>query len=111
MVVIIGIDFAFKWGWNNLWLESDCTSVLACLSSSDFLPPWPLRIPWYNCMHQIRSMTFRCSHVLHKRNTVADGFANLGLTSLSLIWHASPPPDVSHSLQRDILGYPYYRVN
>ena len=111
MAVIIGIDFAFKRGWNNLWLESDCTSVLACLSSSDFLPPWPLRIPWYNCMHHIRSMTFRCSHVLREGNTVADGFANLGLASLSLIWHASPPRNVSHSLQRDILGYPYYRVN
>ncbi|XP_024177862.1 uncharacterized protein LOC112183758 [Rosa chinensis] len=53
MGVILGIDYAFQFGWRYIWLESDSTSVLACITSSSFSPPWPLRIAWLNCLSRI----------------------------------------------------------
>nr|XP_011470775.1 PREDICTED: glucan endo-1,3-beta-glucosidase, basic isoform-like [Fragaria vesca subsp. vesca] len=44
MAVILGVEFAFHFGWHHIWLESDSTVTLQCLSSSSFVPPWPLRI-------------------------------------------------------------------
>ncbi|PRQ43853.1 putative ribonuclease H-like domain-containing protein [Rosa chinensis] len=81
MGVILGIDYAFKFSWRYIWLESDSTSVLACMTSSSFSPPWPLRIAWLNCLSYIRSMSFYCSHILREGNTIADRLANLGLAS------------------------------
>lgn len=44
MIVILGVEFAFHFGWHHIWLESDSTAVLQCLSFSSFVPPWPLSI-------------------------------------------------------------------
>ncbi|PRQ22557.1 putative ribonuclease H-like domain, reverse transcriptase zinc-binding domain-containing protein [Rosa chinensis] len=89
MGVIIGIEFAFQFGWNSIWLESDSTSVLACIVSSSFVPPWPLRIAWSTCLARIRSLTFHCSHVLREGNTVADRLTNMGLASTALVWYST----------------------
>ncbi|KAM5580142.1 hypothetical protein ABKV19_009733 [Rosa sericea] len=109
MGVILGIDYAFQFGWRYIWLESDSTSVLACITSSSFSPPWPLRIARLNCLSRIRLMSFYCSHVLREGNTVADRMANLGLASSSLVWHEVPPPALSLFLRMDDLGFPYQR--
>ncbi|KAL6211613.1 hypothetical protein ACLB2K_016836 [Fragaria x ananassa] len=91
---IIGVDFAFHCGWHHLWVESDSTAVLQCLSFSSFVPLWPLRIVWYNCLTRIQHISFTCSHVLREGNSVADRFSNLGLGTSSRIWHAIPSPEV-----------------
>ncbi|XP_024195655.1 uncharacterized protein LOC112198776 [Rosa chinensis] len=44
-------------------------------------------------------------------NSVADRLTNLGLASSSLIWHASPPPEISPYLRMDDQGFPYSRVS
>ena len=109
MGVILGIEFAYKFGWRYIWLESDSTSVLACITSSSFSPPWPLRIAWFNCLAHIRSMSFCCSHVLREGNAVADRMANLGLASSSPVSYGSSPADVSLLLHLDAWGFPYQR--
>ncbi|PRQ36596.1 putative ribonuclease H-like domain-containing protein [Rosa chinensis] len=109
MGVIIGIEYAFQYGWRCLWLECDSTSVIACIKSSSFVPPWPLRIAWLACLARIRAMTFHCSHILREGNTVADRMTNMGLLSPSLVWHVSPPPNISPYLLMDDLGFPYLR--
>ncbi|KAL6220268.1 hypothetical protein ACLB2K_008024 [Fragaria x ananassa] len=88
-----GVEFAFHFGWHHIWLESDSIAILQCISSSSFVPPWPLRIAWHNCLTRIQHISFTCSHILRKGNSVADRFANLGLASSSLHWHATPPPE------------------
>ena len=109
MAVILGVEFAFLFVWHHIWLESDSTTILQCISSSSFVPPWPLRIAWHNCLARIRHISFTCSHILREGNSVADRFANLGLASSSLCWHATPPPEVCPYLRMDALGFPYYR--
>ncbi|KAL6143356.1 hypothetical protein ACLB2K_054051 [Fragaria x ananassa] len=103
MAVILGVEFAFLFGWHHIWLESDSTTILQCISSSSFVPPWPLRIAWHNCLARIRHISFTCSHILREGNSVADRFANLGLASSSLCWHATPP-EVCPYLRMDALG-------
>ncbi|XP_004296004.1 PREDICTED: putative ribonuclease H protein At1g65750-like [Fragaria vesca subsp. vesca] len=44
MTVILGVEFAFHFGWHHIWLESDSTTILQCISSSSFAPPWSQRI-------------------------------------------------------------------
>ncbi|PRQ50480.1 putative ribonuclease H-like domain-containing protein [Rosa chinensis] len=109
LAIIIGIDLAFKKGWYYLWLESDSMSVLQCIFSQIFEPPWSLRTRWLNCLSQMRSMDIRCSHIYREGNTVADSMANLGLSSSSLKWFASPPPVIWLPLHFDTVGLPYQR--
>ncbi|KAL6139472.1 hypothetical protein ACLB2K_057776 [Fragaria x ananassa] len=109
LAVIIGIELAFQLGWQHVWLECDSTSVVECFSKSSFVPPWKLRTLWYNCVARTRSMSFFCSHVLREGNTVADRLANLGMSSSSWIWHASPPAEIITFLRMDFLGFPYIR--
>ncbi|KAL6123817.1 hypothetical protein ACLB2K_076334 [Fragaria x ananassa] len=85
LAVIIGIELTFQLGWQHVWLECDSTSVVECFSKSSFVPPWQLR------------------------NTVADRLANLGMSSSSWIWHASPPAEIIPFLRMDFLGFPYIR--
>ncbi|KAL6209307.1 hypothetical protein ACLB2K_020249 [Fragaria x ananassa] len=106
LAVIIGIELAFQLGWQHVWLECDSTNVVECFSKSSFVPPWQLRTLWYNCVARTRSMSFFCSHVLRKGNTVADKLANLGMSSSSWIWHASPPAEIIPFLRMDFLGFP-----
>ncbi|PRQ43848.1 putative ribonuclease H-like domain, SGNH hydrolase-type esterase domain-containing protein [Rosa chinensis] len=84
MGMIIGIEYVFQDGWRCLWLECDSTSVIACIKSSSFVPPWPLRIAWLICLARIREMTFHCSHILREGNMAADRMANMGFLSPSL---------------------------
>ncbi|XP_004289281.1 PREDICTED: putative ribonuclease H protein At1g65750-like [Fragaria vesca subsp. vesca] len=109
LAVIIGIELAFQLGWQHVWLECDSTSVVECFSKSSFVPPWQLRTLWYNCVARTRSMSFFCSHVLREGNIVADRLVNLGMSSSSWIWHASPPAEIIHFLRMDFLGFPYIR--
>lgn len=110
MAVIIGVELAYQLGWHQIWLESDSTSVLSCLSSSSFCPPWPLRVLWVNCLERIRKMNFLCSHILREGNTVADKITSLGVASTSLVWYDSPPPELVSSLYLDAMSIPYYKV-
>ncbi|PRQ42163.1 putative arginine--tRNA ligase [Rosa chinensis] len=84
-------------------------SVLQCIFSQVFEPPWSLRTRWLNCLSQMRSMDIRCSHIYREGNTVADSMANLGLSSSSLKWFASPPPVIWLPLHFDTVGLPYQR--
>lgn len=109
--IIIGIEFAYQRGWHCLWLESDSSSVISALQSSDFDPPWPLHTQWSICLDRIRKMTFYASHIYREGNLVADNFANMGLSSPSLTWHDSPPMAVRATLFSDYVGLPGYRFS
>ncbi|CAN6546588.1 unnamed protein product [Malus baccata var. baccata] len=89
--VILAVELAHARGWQNLWLESDSSSVISCFASGSFSPPWSLQTRWNNW------------------NAVADKLANLGLLSSSLVWHSTPPIEIIPPLHSDFLGMPTYR--
>ncbi|XP_068316385.1 uncharacterized protein [Pyrus communis] len=37
------VELAHAQGWQNLWLESDSSSVISCFASGSFSPPWSLQ--------------------------------------------------------------------
>ena len=107
--VILAIELAHARGWQNLWLESDSSSVISCFASGSFSPPWSLQTRWNNCTLHLQNMVFRCSHIFREGNVVADKLANLGLLSSSLVWHSTPPIEILPPLHSDFLGMPTYR--
>ncbi|XP_050138315.1 uncharacterized protein LOC126614701 [Malus sylvestris] len=109
--VIIGVEFANQLGWHCLWLESDNSNVIFALQSSDFDPPWPLRMQWSICLDCIQKMTFYSSHIHREENFVANNFANMGLSSPTLTWHDSPSPAALAALFSDYVGLPRYRFS
>ncbi|KAM1550676.1 hypothetical protein ACFX10_042911 [Malus domestica] len=104
-------EFAYQLGWHCLWLESDSSSVIFALQSSDFDPPWPLRRQWSICLDRIQKMTFYSSHIHREGNFVQNNFANMGLSSPTLTWHDSPPPAARASLFSDYVGLTGYRFS
>lgn len=109
MAVIIGVEFAYQFGWHTLWLESDSMGVIEGLRSSTFKPPWPLRVHWHNCLSRLNSMQYYCSHIHREGNSVADCLANLGLAFPSLCWLPTPPMEIFSKLRNDALGVLHYR--
>lgn len=107
--VILAVELAHARGWQNLWLESDSSSVISCFASGSFSPPWSLQTRWNNCTLLLQNMVFRCSHIFREGNAVADKLANLGLLSSSLVWHSTPPIEILPPLHSDFLGMPTYR--
>lgn len=107
--VILAVELTHARGWQNLWLESDSSSVISCFASGSFSPPWSLQTRWNNCTLHLQNMVFRCSHIFPEGNVVADKLANLGLLSSSLVWHSTPPIEILPHLHSDFLGMPTYR--
>ncbi|KAM1823097.1 hypothetical protein ACFX14_025043 [Malus domestica] len=107
--VILAIELAHARGWQNLWLESDSSSVISCFASGSFSPPWSLQTCWNNCTLHLQNMVFRCSYIFRVGNVVADKLANLGLLSSSLVWHSTPPIEILPPMHSDFLGMPTYR--
>ncbi|TQD76419.1 hypothetical protein C1H46_038047 [Malus baccata] len=107
--VILAVELAHARGWQNLWLESDSSSVISCFASGSFSPPWSIHTRWNNCTLLLQNMVFRCSHIFREGNAVADKLANLGLLSSSLVWHSTPPIEILPPLHSDFLGMPTYR--
>ena len=98
------------WGWQNLWLESDSSSVISCFTFGSFSPPWSLQTRWNNCILRLQNMVFHCSHTFREGNVVADKLANLGLLSSSLVWHSAHPIDDSSSSALRFLGHDNLQV-
>jgi len=75
--------------------------------------PWTLRIRWHNCLALAGNMSYICSHMHRKGNTVVDALAKNGhsLPSLHSQWWSEPPLFILHLLHRDGLGLPYLRFS
>ena len=108
---ILAIKFSFAKSWHNLWLESDSSSVIACISSRSFSPPWTLRVRWFNCLSKVGQMNFHYSHIFREGNAAAAKMANLSISNTLCIWYDSPPDELQRYLQADFLGLPSYHFS
>jgi ribonuclease HI len=79
------IEIAYNKRWNNIWLETHSTLVVAAFKNPSKSVPWPLRNHWKNVLVMIRSLNFIVSHLCREGNQVADLFANHGLTLASFL--------------------------
>ncbi|KAI9174960.1 hypothetical protein LWI28_025363 [Acer negundo] len=49
----LAINFAWKYGWHRLWLESNSSYMVQLLSSHSEMVPWRVRQAWQRCIFQI----------------------------------------------------------
>ncbi|KAK3225980.1 hypothetical protein Dsin_005842 [Dipteronia sinensis] len=82
---LLAINFAFRYGWRWLWLETDSWAVYSCFSNSKYSPPWQLRNQWLQCKYWITRMDFVVTHTFREGNAVADTLTNAELHSANII--------------------------
>ncbi|RXI05872.1 hypothetical protein DVH24_017914 [Malus domestica] len=57
-IVILAVKLSYVQGWQNVWLESDSSSVISCFAYGYFSPHWSLQIRWKNYISWLRHMAF-----------------------------------------------------
>ncbi|KAL5766816.1 hypothetical protein ACOSP7_017433 [Xanthoceras sorbifolium] len=111
MGIIMAVELAYARGWRQLWIESDSTVALKCLTTdSTCYVPDELMDCWLKCKSLIKEMDVSCSHVYREGNVVADTLANIGLSFPSSVWMDCPPEPICRDLVHDSLGLPRYRL-
>ncbi|XP_058725702.1 uncharacterized protein LOC131596995 [Vicia villosa] len=60
--VMVAIKKASEFGWNKLWLESDCITVVNAFSNSN-LVPWNIKSCWLKCRAFTLNMDFMITHI------------------------------------------------
>jgi ribonuclease HI len=103
------IEIAYNKRWNNIWLETDSTLVVAAFKNPSKSVPWPLRNRWKNVLVMIRSLNFIVSHLCREGNQVADLFANHGLTLATFSYWDVPPMFSLDGMYKNKLGLPNFR--
>ncbi|KAK2663302.1 hypothetical protein Ddye_001876 [Dipteronia dyeriana] len=70
LVASMNINFAWKYGWRFIWMESDSSYVVQLLSSCFEHVPWKVRQAWQRCIFQISQMKFQVPHIFKEGNQV-----------------------------------------
>ena len=107
----MAINFAWKYGWHRIWLESDSTYVVQLLSSRSELVPWRVRQAWQRCIFQISHMDFQVSHIFREGNQVADTLSKHALELQTDSWWFSAPPFCSSLVGNDCMGRESFRFS
>ncbi|KAK1591397.1 hypothetical protein Q3G72_007018 [Acer saccharum] len=98
------INFAWKYGWHRIWLESDSSYVVQLLSSRSEMVPWRVRQARQRCIFQISHMDFQVSHIFREGNQVADMLSKHALELQADSWWFSAPPFCSSLVGNDCMG-------
>ncbi|KAI9156864.1 hypothetical protein LWI28_013336 [Acer negundo] len=53
LTTFLTINFAWKYGWHRIWLESDSSYMVQLLSSHSEMVPWRVHQAWQRCIFQI----------------------------------------------------------
>ncbi|KAI9181501.1 hypothetical protein LWI28_015585 [Acer negundo] len=107
----LAINFAWKYGWHRLWLESDSSYVVQLLSSRSEMVPWRVHQAWQRCIFQISQIDFQVSHIFKEGNQVADTLSKHALELLGDSWWFSAPPFCSTLVGNDYKGRESFRFS
>jgi ribonuclease HI len=107
----LAINFAWKYGWHRIWLESDSSYVVQLLSSRSEMVPWRVRQAWQRCIFQISQMDFQVSHIFREGNQVADMLSKHALELQADSWWFSAPSFCSSLVVNDCMGRESFRFS
>ncbi|KAK3200069.1 hypothetical protein Dsin_023484 [Dipteronia sinensis] len=79
-VVIKAIEYAFGFGWHNLWIECDSSYMVSLLSCRSPNVPWRFLSSWRRCLVYLTSMKIFVSHIYREGNQVGNSLASHGLS-------------------------------
>jgi ribonuclease HI len=108
--VIRAIEIAFQNQWNNLWIETDSSSVVATFQNRHKPVAWCLRNRWQNALFMTSQMNFMVTHIYREGNQVADSLANHGLSLSSIVFWNTLPTFVTDCFYKNKLGNPSFRI-
>ncbi|CAL0326745.1 unnamed protein product [Lupinus luteus] len=105
---IKAINLALEYGWSNLWLECDSSTVVDIFNGCAKVP-WKLSNDWINCKQKLPLLNFHISHIFREGNSCADKLANFGLESKTNTFWRSIPSIIQEVYSRNRLGLPSYK--
>lgn len=108
LAVIEAVRVAWNKHWSNLWLETD-SSLVVHYFKAPHLVPWRFKTSWANCLHIVRKLNFRVSHVYREGNSVADVLANYGAAHEGSHWWDTLPQFLVFSYGHDASSGTSYR--
>jgi ribonuclease HI len=103
-------EIAYQIQWNNLWIESDSSCVVAAFQDRNNPVAWCLRNRWKNALFMTSQMNFMVSHIYREGNQVADLLANHGLSLSSIAFWNNLPSFVRDCFYRNKHGTPSFRL-
>jgi ribonuclease HI len=103
------IEIAFQHHWNNLWLETDSSLVVAAFNNPHKLVFWNLRNRWKNVLTMVGHMNFMVTHIYREGNQAADLLANHGLSQNTILFWQQTPLFLCDSISKNKLGIPSFR--
>ena len=104
--LILAMEYAGRFQWHSLWLESDSTSAVLAFKNSSMIP-FRFRNRWHNCFQL--GITVICSHIYREGNCCADLLATIGHRLVGSIWFDSLPSSMSLDFFRERHGLPNFR--
>ncbi|KAK3172171.1 hypothetical protein Dsin_032508 [Dipteronia sinensis] len=107
----MSIDFAWKYGWRRIWLESDSSYMVQLLSSRSKHVPWLVRKALQRCIFQISQMEFQVSYIFSEGNQVADALSKHALGLEVDSWWFSAPSFCSSMVSNDCIGRESFRFS
>lgn len=78
--MIKAIDFATRFGWNNVSIKTD-SSFVSLAAQDPKVIPWSIRTILHNCLVKIRQLRFHISHIFRKENQCTYLLTSLTLNS------------------------------
>lgn len=72
LVIILAVEYACYFNWNNLWIESDSSYVVHLLLHRSIDVPWSLKAYWSHCLASLSCLNIHVSHVYREGNKVDD---------------------------------------
>ncbi|KAK3205880.1 hypothetical protein Dsin_019926 [Dipteronia sinensis] len=64
--VINAIEYAFDFGWHNLWIECESSYMVSLLSCRSPNVPWRFLSFWKRCLVYLTSMKIFVSHIFRE---------------------------------------------
>ena len=109
MGFILAIEFAYKFKWKNLWVETDSTYIVALFKDSTISMPWELRNRWSRAIRYANELKTHIFHIFREGNEAADKLASWAATSELAMWWKDVPDFISRLAYRDMSPIPFYR--
>ena len=63
MSFIMALEFAHKFGWSNLWVETDSVYVVLLFKKQSHHVPWDIRNRWIRALKYTIELNARISYV------------------------------------------------
>ncbi|RZB80665.1 hypothetical protein D0Y65_030385 [Glycine soja] len=103
MGAIRAIELADRFGWSNLWLESDSALVVQSFAGVSLMH-CSLRNRWLNCTAVTKSFCFVVGHIYREGNVCADTLASKATSMAGFCWWKSTPSFLVAELNRNRIG-------